>query len=66
MGEIEPVEGGMAVFGRITTIMAASQAAGPYLAGSLADATGIINSGLWISIVAAVCGASWSLRMHML
>lgn len=51
----------MTALGRITTVMGLGQAAGPFLAGSLADATGIIESGLWISVIASLCGIILSL-----
>jgi hypothetical protein len=53
----------MTALGRITTVMGLGQAVGPILAGSLADATGMVESGLWVSMIAAVSGAIWSIVM---
>lgn len=60
MSDIGRAEDAVAAFGRITAIMGIGQAAGPLLGGSLADVTGIVNSGLWISTTAAAIGVVWS------
>ncbi len=54
-------EDAMAAFGRITAVMGVGQAAGPFLAGAIADATGVVGSGLWISTAAAGCALAWLL-----
>jgi predicted MFS family arabinose efflux permease len=60
MGDLGRVERTMVAFGRITTVMGMGQAAGPFLAGALADATASVNSGLWISAGASIAGCLWS------
>lgn len=53
---------GATAFGVVTSIMSVGQAAGPLLAGISADLTGMPQSGIWISVVAALAGGLWSLR----
>jgi predicted MFS family arabinose efflux permease len=60
MGDARPDEA-VAAFARVTTASGLGQAAGPFLAGVVADATGVVSSGLWVSIAAAALGALWSL-----
>ncbi len=60
-GELVRPEDAPMALGRITTVMGVGQAVGPLLAGALADATGIVGSGLWIATLAAVAGVGWSL-----
>jgi predicted MFS family arabinose efflux permease len=60
MGDLGRVERTMVAFGRITTVMGIGQAAGPFLAGVLADATASVNSGLWMSVGASIAGFLWS------
>jgi MFS family permease len=59
MSDIGRAEDAMAAFGRITAVMGIGQAVGPFLAGTLADATGVVGSGLWISTSAAGCAVAW-------
>ena len=61
MSDCGRAEDAMKAFGRITAIMGIGQAIGPFVGGSLADTTGIVNSSLWISIAAASVGMAWSM-----
>jgi len=61
MGEVGRPEEATAAFGRVTTVMGVGQAAGPLLAGALADFTGSASSGLWLATLAALAGVAWSL-----
>lgn len=61
MSDIGRAEDAMAAFGRITAVMGVGQAVGPFLAGTLADITGIVGSGLWISTSATGCAVAWLL-----
>jgi hypothetical protein len=49
----------MTAFGRITAVMGIGQAIGPFLALALADATGVVGIGLWISTAAAASAVAW-------
>lgn len=60
-GEVRGAADATTVFGHLTTVMGVGQAVGPSLAGALADATGVVDSGLWIATLAAVAGVGWSL-----
>jgi predicted MFS family arabinose efflux permease len=59
MSDVGRAEDAMAAFGRITAIMGIGQAAGPVLAGTAVDLTGIVGSGLYVSTAAALCAAAW-------
>ena len=59
-GDLGGVGRAMTAFGRITTVMGVGQAAGPFVAGAVADATASVNSGLWISAGASIVGGLWS------
>jgi predicted MFS family arabinose efflux permease len=59
MSDIGRPEDAMAAFGRITAVMGVGQAIGPFLAGTLADATQVVESGLWISTGAAGVAVAW-------
>lgn len=50
-----------AAFGQITAVMGVGQAVGPFLAGTAADLSGAVDSGLWISTSAAGAAAGWIL-----
>ncbi len=61
MSEVGRPEDAAMAFGRVTAVMGVGQAVGPLFAGVLADATGNVQSGLWIATLAAVAGVGWSL-----
>jgi MFS family permease len=60
MGDGGRVDDAVSGFGRITTAMAVGQTLGPLVAGRLADLTGVVTSGLWLSILAAIAAGVWS------
>jgi predicted MFS family arabinose efflux permease len=61
MGDVGQARDATTAFGHVTTVMGAGQAVGPLLAGAVADATGIVSSGLWIATLATLGGVGWSL-----
>ncbi len=61
MGDVGHARDATTAFGHVTTVMGAGQAVGPLLAGAVADATGIVSSGLWIATLATLGGVGWSL-----
>lgn len=65
MGQVVRPEDTTVALARVTVWMGTGQAAGPVLAGALTDATGIVSAGLWLSALAAACGAGFSFRQAL-